>query len=265
MAETDQTTTSQVASPDQQRESRLAQTFVELADTLVDNYDVDEMLHRLVEHCVTLLDADQAGLMFADQRGGLAVLASSSERTRLLELFQLQAGEGPCLDCYRTGQPVQVPDLNHSGDRWPSFAAEAANEAFTSVFAVPLRLRQQVIGAMNLFRTTPGELTESDRYVAQGLADIATIGILHERAIRREETLTEQLQTALTNRAIIEQAKGILAHAGNLEMHQAFEQLRHYARNYRTPLATLATQLANGDLTTDTILTNTTDPTPAHQ
>lgn len=236
------------------RESQLVQAFVELADTLVDDYDVDEVLHRLVERCVDLLGADQAGLMFSDQRGGLAVLASSSERTRLLELFQLQTGEGPCLDCYRTGQPVQASDLTEAGSRWPEFASQALAEGFASVHAVPLRLRQEIIGAMNLFGTQTGDLTGPDLQVAQALADIATIGILHERALRREETLTEQLQTALNNRTTIEQAKGVLAHAGGLEMHEAFDLLRRYARDHRTRIADLASQLTTRTLTPQALL-----------
>lgn len=249
----------QVASGHEGRESRLIRAFAQLADTLVDDYDVDEVLHQLVEYCVDLLAVDQAGLLFADQRGGLAVLASSSEQTRLLEAFQLKIGEGPCLDCYRTGQPVRVADLRRVSGRWPVFAAEAIKEGFNAVFAVPLRLRRQVIGAMNLFSVAPSELSEQDRRVAQALADTATIGILHERALRREETLTEQLQTALNNRTTIEQAKGVLAHAGNLQMHQAFDVLRRYARDHRTRIADLATQLASGELAPHTVLTPSDD------
>jgi GAF domain-containing protein len=208
----------------QPRETRLVDAFVELADTLVDDYDVADLLHRLVEHSVDLLDAAAAGLMLADQRGGLQVLASSTETARLLELFQLQANEGPCLDAYRTGEPILVDDISavSTARRWPSFAPEAARQGYASVHAVPLRLRREVIGALNLFGHHTGALPEADLRVAQAMADTATIGILHERAVHRAETLTEQLQHALNNRTIIEQAKGVLAHAGNLDMDQSF-------------------------------------------
>jgi transcriptional regulator with GAF, ATPase, and Fis domain len=237
-----------------QRESRLVAAFVEMADTLVDDYDVAEVLHQLTLHCVHLLDAAAAGLLLSDQRGSLQVLASSTERTRLLELFQLQTDEGPCLDCVRTGQPVLVSDLDDERDRWPAFVPEAIREGFHSVHAVPLRLRREVIGALNLFGTAPGALSEQDLAVVRALADTATIGILQERAIHRGEVLTEQLQTALNSRITIEQAKGVLAHAGNLEMDQAFEALRSYGRARSTRLSEIAASLVTGRLGAGVVL-----------
>jgi transcriptional regulator with GAF, ATPase, and Fis domain len=237
---------SDVPSPSTQRESRLVAAFVKMADTLVDDYDIVDMLHQLTEHCVGLLDAAAAGLLLADQRGSLQVIASSTERTRLLELFQLQADEGPCLDCVRTGQPVLVSDLAAERSRWPAFATEGLREGFRSVHAVPLRLRREIIGALNLFGTEPGALGEQDLTVARALADTATIGILQERAIHRGEVLTEQLQTALNSRVTIEQAKGVLAHAGGLEMDQAFHALRSYGRARSTRLSEIAGQLVVG-------------------
>jgi transcriptional regulator with GAF, ATPase, and Fis domain len=236
------------------RESRLIAAFVEMADTLVDDYDVADVLHRLTEHCVRLLGAAAAGLLLADQRGSLQVLASSTERTRLLELFQLQTDEGPCLDCVRTGQPVLVSDLDAERGRWPAFAPEAISEGFRSVHAVPLRLRREVIGALNLFGTRPGAMGEQDLAVARALADTATIGILQERAIRRGEVLTEQLQTALNSRITIEQAKGVLAHAGNVEMDQAFQALHSYGRARSTRLSEIAALLVTGRLEPSEVL-----------
>ena len=230
------------------RETALVKAFVEMADTLVDDYDVADVLHQLVQHCVRLLDAAAAGLMFVDQRGGLQVLASSTERTRLLELFQLQADEGPCLDCVRTGSPVVIDDLTAQSDRWPAFAPEAVREGFLSVHAIPLRLRRQTIGALNLFGTERGVMSEQDMTVARGLADTATVGILQERAIRRGEVLTEQLQTALNSRITIEQAKGVLAHASSVDMEQTFGLLRTHARRTGTRLADVAYQLVTGEI-----------------
>lgn len=229
------------------RERHLMAAFVELADTLVDDYDVVDMLYRLTQHCRELLDVAEAGLLLSDQRGELQVIACSSERMRLLELFQLQANQGPCLDCFRTGQPVLIPDLAAEADRWPRFAESATAEGFRSVHAVPLRLRTQTIGAMNLFGNERRDLPESDLRVAQALADTATIGILQERAIRRGEVLTEQLQTALNSRITIEQAKGVLAQAsGDLDMATAFAALRDHARATNARLSDVAAGLATG-------------------
>jgi transcriptional regulator with GAF, ATPase, and Fis domain len=243
------------------RERELTQAFVELADTLVTGYDVADLLYGLVEHCVSLLDAAAAGIMLADQRGGLQVMAASTERTRLLELFQLQNDEGPCLDCFRTGQLVAVPDLTVVADRWPRFAAAARQEGYAAVHALPLRLREQIIGALNLFSGQPGDLPIDDLPVAQALADVATIGILHERAIHHHETLIEQLQGALNSRIIIEQAKGVLAEHGGLDMDQAFHRLRGYSRNTNTGLARAARDLIDGHLDPAAILV----PAPKRQ
>lgn len=238
-----------------QRESRLLNAFLRLADTLVDDYDIPDILHQLAEHCVDLLDAAAAGLLLADQRGSLQLLASSTEHTRLLELFQLQTNEGPCLDCYRTGEPVIVTDLAEATTRWPRFANQAQEEGFAAVHAVPLQLRGETIGTLNLFNHHPGSLTEQDAQVARALADMATIGILQERAIRRGEVLTEQLQTALNSRVVIEQGKGLLAHAGDLDMDQAFHALRAYARSHSSLLTEIAHRLVTGKLRPDEVLT----------
>ncbi|GAB3418157.1 GAF and ANTAR domain-containing protein [Flindersiella endophytica] len=238
----------------------LVLAFVDMADTLVDDYDVVDLLHRLAGYCVTLLGAAAAGLLLSDQRQGLHVVAASNERTRLLELLQLQADEGPCLDAYRTGEPVNITDLSTVVERWPVFAPEALREGFGSAHAIPLRLRGQVIGALNLF-SSAGPLGPDDLTIARGLADTATIGILQERAIRRGEVLTEQLQGALNSRISIEQAKGVLAHAGHLDIDQAFEHLRGYARRHRRKLSDVAEDLATGRLQPTTVLTGQTHPT----
>ncbi|MBB4934367.1 GAF domain-containing protein [Lipingzhangella halophila] len=231
-----------------QRESRLLGTFVEVAATLVDDYDVSEVLHRLAGHCVELLDASTAGILLADQRGNLQVLASSTEQTRRLELFQLQADEGPCLEAFRTGATLTVADLAGATQRWPTFVPHAREAGVAAVHAVPLRLRQETIGTLNLFNQHPGTLGEADAQVAQALADFATTGILQERAIRRGEVLTEQLQAALDSRIAVEQAKGVLAQAGNLDMDQAFHALRAYARDHNARLHEVAQRLAGARL-----------------
>jgi GAF domain-containing protein len=215
--------------------------FVELADTLVDDYDVIEVLDRLVAHSVALLSADAAGIMLVDPRGRLRVVASSSEESDWIELMQVQADQGPCVDCVRTGEPVNVVDLDDAAGRWPELvAALSGRAAFRSVHALPLRLRGEAIGGMNLFHTRPGPLPEADLRLGQALADVATIGILQERAIRRGEIVTEQLQTALNSRVVVEQAKGALAQYGNLTMATAFDRLRRYSRGHNLLLVDVA-------------------------
>jgi GAF domain-containing protein len=222
------------------REGRLVHAFVALADTLVDDYDVVEFAQDLVENCVSLLDVDSAGLMLDDLRGGLQMLASTSEQTRMLELLQIQSDAGPCLQAYRTGQQVLVDDLRSDTDRWPEFAARASAEGFGSVIAIPLRLRSERIGALNLFRRGTGMMTDSDLLVAQALADVATIGILHQRVLTRGALVNSQLQTALNSRVLIEQAKGVLAERQGLDMDQAFVQLRTMARSSNRHLSDTA-------------------------
>lgn len=230
------------------RESRLVRAFVTLADTMVDDYDTADMLHRLVEYCVDMLDVTAAGLLLSDQRGGLQVLAASTERTQLLELFQVQADEGPCRDCFRTGEAVLVPDLTAEVARWPRFAPKAVEQGFVAVHAIPLRLRGDIIGALNLFGAKAGSINSEDIQVARALADIATIAILHERTVHRAEILTEQLQTALNNRVVIEQAKGVISQAANLEMDEAFDVLRNYGRSHSTRLSVIAHHIVTGVL-----------------
>jgi transcriptional regulator with GAF, ATPase, and Fis domain len=228
------------------REQLLAGAFVELADTLVADFDVVEFLHGLADRCVQLLAVDAAGLMLADQRGSLRVVASSSEQARLVELFQLQHEEGPCLECFQSGRPVAEPELTAARTRWPLFAGAAVEGGFAAVQALPMRLRDEVIGAMNLFMHAPGQLDESSLRVGQALADVATIGLLQERSLRHQEVLAEQLQGALNSRVAIEQAKGVLAERLGLEMGQAFELLRRQARVQNRRLAELATAVATG-------------------
>jgi transcriptional regulator with GAF, ATPase, and Fis domain len=233
-------------STSQGREQMLAATFVELADTLVDDFDVVEFLAGLADRCVRLLNVDAAGLMLADQRGSLRVIASSSEQARLVGLFQLQHAEGPCLECFQTGRPVSEQDRAAAGQRWPAFAPAAAGAGFAAVQALPLRLRDEVIGAMNLFMAVPGRLDETGLRVGQALADVATIGLLQERNFRHQEVLAEQLQGALNSRVAIEQAKGTLAERLGLDMGQAFELLRKQARTQSRRLAELAGAVASG-------------------
>ena len=234
------------------REERLAVAFVDLADTLVDDFDVLDFLHSLATHCIALLDVDEAGLMLADGSGRLVVAASSTEQVRLLELFEVQTDEGPCLDCYASGEPVLIEDLAvDQPPTWPRFGAEAIAAGFRSVVAIPLRLRNETIGALNLFRADPGPLAEGDRSLAQALADVATIGIIQERGSSRRELLARQLQEAWSSRIVIEQAKGVLAERAGVHVDAAFQLLRGYARSHGLQLSEVARRVVARDLDLD--------------
>jgi hypothetical protein len=224
----------------------LSDTFVELADTMVADFDVIDFLHLLTDRSVILLSASAAGVMLADPRGELRVAASSNEAAGLLDLFQIQNDEGPCLDCYRTGQPVTATDLSGSGQRWPQFAAAATQYGFRTVEALPMRLRNQVIGALNLFRGTAGPFDPPTLRLGQALADVATIGLLQERSVRRGDVLAEQLQGALNSRVTIEQAKGKLAERLGIDMDEAFTVLREHARNSNQKLTDVARNFVTG-------------------
>jgi GAF domain-containing protein len=218
----------------------LSDTFIDLADTMVADFDIIDFLHMLTDRSVRLLAASAAGVMLADPRGELRVAAASSEEAGLLELFQLQNDQGPCLECCRTGRPVTAPDLTSLAQRWPRFAEAATRAGFATVEALPMRLRDQVIGALNLFRAEPGPFDPADLRIAQALADVATIGLLHERGVRRREAVSEQLQAALNSRVVIEQAKGKLAERLGIDMDRAFRMLRDHARNTNQHLTDVA-------------------------
>ncbi len=220
---------------------RLSRVFVEVADTLIDEFDLIEFLQLLASRTAELLDASPVGLLLADQRGRLEFVAASREDVRILELFQVQSQEGPCHDAYMSGQPVVNADLGQAGDRWPHFAPFAVAAGFRSVHAFPLRLRAERIGALNVFSVDPGgQLGDTDAQIVQALADIAAIGLLQERAIARGEALTEQLQGALNSRIVIEQAKGALAQLHNVSVDESFEMMRTYARANNEKLGDVA-------------------------
>jgi GAF domain-containing protein len=238
-----------MSSSDFEREQSVSRAFVMLADTLVDEYDVIDLLDRLVGFCVDLLPADAAGIVLGDARHELRAVAASSEAAHVMELLQLQSDEGPCLDCFQTGRPVSIADLTEAADRWPAFVTAVRQRSqFRSVHALPLRLRNRAIGALNLFHHEPGPLPDARLLLGQALADVATIGILQERAIRRGEVLNEQLQGALNSRVVIEQAKGAIAQHFGLGMDQAFTRLRDYARIRNLKLSDVARDIVDGTL-----------------
>ena len=218
---------------DTPREARLIAAFVNLADTLTADYDMIELLDTLVQECVELLDTHAGGLMIADPAvRQLELVVSTSEETGFVEVNQLNAGDGPCIECYTSGKPVSVSDIETEPERWSKFREVALSNGFRSMHAFPLKLRGTVIGVMNLFSQTPGDLSDEDISVAQGLADVATIGILQHRNLRDTTVLSDQLHHALYNRVVIEQAKGVIAHTANVDMARAFSIIRKYARHH---------------------------------
>jgi len=220
--------------------ARVADVFVEFADTLVEEFDLIEFLQMVTTRASELVGSSAAGLLLADPQGVLQFMAASDERAEMLELFQVQAHEGPCQDCFNEGAAVVNADLTTAQDRWPHFAPRAVAAGFASVHAFPLRLRREVIGALNLFGSTVGQMDPEDARTVQALADVATIGLLQERAVRRGEVLTEQLQGALNSRIVIEQAKGALAQIHGCSVDEAFDLLRRYCRDNRLGLSDVA-------------------------
>jgi GAF domain-containing protein len=220
---------------------RLSRIFVEVADTLVDDFDLHDFLHMLTARTADLVGASAVGILLADQRGRLRFMAASDEKARLLEIFQVQVSEGPCFDSYRTAQPVLNADLAQDDTRWPEFTRHALAAGFRSVHAFPMRVRQEVIGALNVFGSTVGgDFDDADVLIVQALTDVAAIALLQERAVRRGEVLTEQLQGALNSRIIIEQAKGAIAQAHDISIDAAFTTLRGYSRRTNRKLTDVA-------------------------
>jgi transcriptional regulator with GAF, ATPase, and Fis domain len=236
------------------REEQLVETFVELADTLIDEFDVVDFLHILTRRVTDLVDAAEAGILLADPHGTLQLMASSSEQTRALELFLLQNDQGPCLDCYRTGQPVIVEDLDAELERWPRFVPEARKDGFAAVHALPLRLRQDLIGVLGVFSAAPGRLSDADISACQGMAHIATISLLSRRSFGQSRDIIDQLQEALNSRIVIEQAKGVLAERAGIGPDEAFQRLRHYARGHNLRLNDVARDTVHGNLRIEAVL-----------
>jgi GAF domain-containing protein len=225
-------------------EEHLSRTFVELADTLVDDFDVVDLYAVLAERCVELFDVSAAGLVLADTRGTLRLVASTSEAIETVELFQIQNDEGPCLDCFRDRNSVFVADITRESARWPRFTPVASAAGFRAVSAFPMRLRNRALGALNLFNVAPHVIGPVEAASAQALADVATIALLQHRAVRDAETISAQLEFALHSRVAIEQAKGVIAESLGVDMGVAFTRLRGYARAHQRPLVEVAEEVA---------------------
>lgn len=227
---------------DTPRETQVLNAVVELVDSLLEDFDVVDLLTGLTERCAELLDVAAAGILLANPLQQLRLLAATSEAARELEVFQLQADEGPCMDCYATGEPVSVGDLQAEIGRWPRFVPVALAAGFSSVHAVPMRAAGIVFGALGLFGSSPGGLTEADLLVGQTLTHIACVAILQENP-PTPMTLMPPLHAAMTNRVIVEQAKGLLHEMLDVSVEDAFDLLRTYARVNGDHLSELARKL----------------------
>lgn len=228
------------------REQLLLETLTVVADTLVDDFDVVDFLHDLVERCAAIFDAVDVGIVLADEYGELVVMASTSERLHLIEALQLSSGAGPCIDSFRSGTVVTAGTLDEIVRRWPDFAVGVAESGYQSVHAVPLRLRQATIGSLNFFREDPGRLDPADVPAAQTIADVATIGLVQERTVREASRVRDQLQHALDSRILIEQAKGVIAHSRQVDMEEAWAILRTRARSHQARVTDVAQGVIEG-------------------
>lgn len=233
------------------REEHLIETFVTIADSLVADYDVVDLLQTLIEECTELFDAAAAGILLVNSDQEFEVIVSTNERSELLGLMQLRVGEGPCVEAITTGKVVTVGDLDAVAERWPRFASAARESGYVAIHAIPLRLRDSTIGSLNLFRNHTGELNAADAAAAQALSDVATISILQERLVRESDLARGQLQRALDSRVVIEQAKGYLAHTQGIDMDTAFARIRQHARSTQTRLGVVAAQVITGELALD--------------
>lgn len=230
----------QVVVDDRSREARSSEAFVALADTLVSDFDLVDLLHTLIDACIDLLRTDAGGLLLLDGAGNLQLMASSVEDIDIIEVVQLSAEAGPCWDCFMTGRPVSVGDIEKEGGLWPDFRQAALQQGYRSMHATPMRLRGQIIGTMNLFHSQIGQLNARDIALAQSLTDVATIAILQERGARHLHDLSSQLQGALESRIVIEQAKGLIAQSLGVDMDEAFTLLRNQARSTSQTLQSVA-------------------------
>jgi GAF domain-containing protein len=238
------------------REQSVAQTFVVLADALVDGYDTLDVLDQLVAACVNLFDSSAASVLLEDQHGSVAVVSSSNEKSWLLQRAQVQNGEGPSVDCIRTGAGVTSDDLYADRVRWPAFVPAAVTAGFRCVAAVPLRLRDQTIGALTIFNTRAEIAPENVQRLVQAFADVATIGILQRRSSNRSEQVVGQLQRAVDSRVVVEQAKGVLAERHKLSMDAAFATLRRHARTHNHKLSDVALAVLHGEIDPGAVATS---------
>lgn len=224
------------------RETQVLDAVVSLVDSLLVDFDVMDLLTELTERSAQLLDVAAAGFLLADPFDQLHMLAATTKQAHGLELFELQTEEGPCVECYGTGQPVSVADLGAAAERWPRFVPAAADAGFASVHAVPMRAAGLVLGTLGLFGTHAGELSDADLLVAQTLAHIACVAILQGQA-PTPTTVMPQLRSALSSRIVVEQAKGFLREILDISVEDAFRLLRAYSHANGEHLTDVARRL----------------------
>ncbi|MFJ8827480.1 GAF and ANTAR domain-containing protein [Streptomyces sp. NPDC102467] len=243
------------------REQQLARAFVALADTVSPGFDPLALFETLVGDCVQLLDVQASAVMMADARGGLRTMAASDEQAAFLELLQLQTGRGPCMQCYRSKTPVHVTDLEQAKDQWPRLVSAALDAGFRSMHALPLRVHEQIIGAVNLFRTSPGNMNADDTAVGQALADIAALSLLNwTNEAPRDGDIITRVQSAIVAKATVEMAKGMIARYGGLSIPDASTALHAYTQRRQARLSETAQALTERTLDLAEIISETARP-----
>ncbi|MEU3464733.1 ANTAR domain-containing protein [Streptomyces sp. NPDC006733] len=247
------------------REQRIARTFVELADTLVEDFDVIDFLHQMTVRCQELLDVTSAAVFLAHPGLQLHSPAPCDSAPDLQRVLEAACDQGPAVDAHRTALTVATHDVADATARWPQFAPLLQHAGYPQATAVPMRLRQDVIGSLLLLHTGNQPLNADDLALVQALADVATIGLIQARALREQHTVTAQLHTALQSRIVIEQAKGILAARSNITPNQAFEALRQHARHHRILLRAVARDVIDNGLTPATAPTRAPQDTTDRQ
>lgn len=237
---------------DVEPDRQLGQAVGEITDALVQDFDVVDVATQVVTSCAELVGADNVGLLVADAAGQLRLLAATSEEAHVIESFQVEGGDGPCLEAFTTGELVSAGSPGEIAGRWPHFARIAQREGIGAVFAAPLTMRGRPIGSLNVFSEAPGELDADARRKVELLAGLATVALTQAERVRDHATTVQQLQTALTSRVAIEQAKGVLIAATGVDVDEAFARLRAYARANRRRLSEVALDVVERRLDAET-------------
>jgi GAF domain-containing protein len=217
------------------------------AADLVRPYDTVTMLENLSERVSEVLALTGSGVSL-ESDGRLAFITALDEQIARVEQVQERTQEGPCVDCFRGGNPVVVPDLEAEGARWAQYADAALQAGLRATAGVPMTLEGRSIGALNLYSSEPREWPDEDVAAAQVLADLATAFLVNASKLRQQEELAAQLAGALESRVLIEQAKGVVSASAHVSVDEAFRRMRSWARNHNLPLPSVAQDVVEGSL-----------------
>ncbi len=218
----------------------LIDVLSEFAQTLTGRFEVSEVLYRLAEHVITILDVRGAGVSVVDENGQLRPVTGINELTLTLESVEEQFQEGPCVDAFKQGDIIVVEEIERDIDRWPKWASEAMRRNVHAVLGIPLRVRDESIGAMNVYNSEPRKWREPDVRVARVLTDMAASYVANASELEQSRRTTEQLREALGSRIIIEQAKGVISVDQQCSVDDAFALLRDHSRRHNVSLRAVA-------------------------